>query len=1109
MKVYTVNATCELAEVAASLSGGDPLQKRIIFCEDKFTLELEIALSKRYGGTFGTRVFSFNRFMHKYLPESFEVLSPESAALVVKRLLLENKGRLTCIKNVYDPNLAGVVYELIAQLKSAKIYPEDLRRAAEGSSGILRRKLDDIYIIFDEYEKFVAENKLTDGNNRLSRLPAFFAECDDIKQSDVIVAGFPSLNRTLCEIFKSLSKNAKSLTFALVAGENKGVYTNETFDFAMREFRCEHIAVNGDETRARLLNTLYSPGKKGSFCSDVHVYRAQNTTEEVEYIARLIASGVRNNEGAGRFYKDYAVCTEDISSYALTIKRIFADYGIPFFIDQSDDLGKHPLTTLVGAYIDVLRRGFSIDDYLRFVKNPLICADKSLSDGFENYVLKHAIDRKSIHKKFVCEEDGVEDFEKLRAFSVALFSLMPEREKGGVVSFSDAVRAIENLLEQIDAKSRLKDLGDELKNIGSAGLAEYNAQAYDKFCGVLSAAEKILGDKLLPLVEVKNVIVSGMTACKISIIQEYSDCVFVGDFRAVKYKKYPVLFALGLSDGVPSTKFDSALLCDRDIVGMEAFDVSVEPKIKEVNRRNRENACMALAAFSKRLYLSRALRTADGEECKGSELIDYVIAAFSDENGKTIKIADKFKNARAAENIGGEIGKRYKALPYMTERSSAFGFAREISAYKEGERNEFTAASAYYGVMKNRDRTLPDGLLGAVNNEIGYYTEGVNYAPSEISATTIEGFFVCPYKNFLSRGVKLGIREDGMRAYVIGNLIHEAAQEFTDTADYSASKESARALAEEIFEKVASKEEYARYRASGAGKAIFGFLKKETVRFCLNVYDGCNNSAFRPAFIEIAFGYGGDRPAIDVDTRAGKRKIIGKADRIDVFGDKMSIIDYKTGAVSGKDEDLYSGKKLQLYLYAKAFSDEYKTVGAYYFPIADEFGETEEAVMTMKGKTLADLATASEIDFTITDENRTGKYISANLTEKKDGGFRYDSALLTRAEFDAYLEYATEVAAEGIAEINEGVIIPSPDGHACEYCEYHGLCGYDASLDCRTRVFKDGITKEAVLGAVQNGNADDENNTDENNAEENNTDKNNADDANRTAVSGKNSDKEE
>lgn len=1067
MTVYTVNATCELAELTARLCDGDPLKKRIVFCEDKFTLELEIALSRRYGGTFGTRVFTFNRFMHKYLTESGELLSPESAALVVKRLLLENKGRLSCFKNVYDPNLASVVYELIAQLKSAKITPLDLIRAAEGSSGILRRKLDDICLIFSDYENFIKQNNLTDGNNRLSRLPNFFGNFDEIKETEVIIAGFPSLNRTLCEIFKALVRNAKSVTFALVAGKNKGVYTNETYNFAMREFNCEHIAVEGFEIRKRLLDTLFAPGKTGKYCPNVHIYRAQNIADEVTHIARLIAGGVRNNSGAGRFYKDYAVCAENISSYALMIKRVFADYNIPCFIDGAEDLGKHPLTTFVGAYIDTIKRGFSLPDYLRFVKNPLISREKSLSDGFENYVLKHAIDRKSIFKPFSCEDEGVAEFEKLRAFSVGLFSLMPEREKGGAVSFAEAVAAIRKLLETIDAKGALDELGERLTESDCSELAAYNAQSYDKFCEVLSAAEKILADKALPLTEVKNVIVSGMTACKISVIQNVSDCVFVGDFRAVKYKEYPVLFALGMTDGVPSAKLDSALLCDRDIAGMEAFDVSVEPKIKEVNRRNRENACMALAAFSDRLYLSRALRSADGEECKASEIIDYVIAAFSDADGKKIRIADKSDYAQAAENTGGELGKRYKALPYMTERSSAFAFAREIYDYKEGERKDIVAASAYYQVMKGRNRSLPDWLLGAVNTEIGYYTQGVNYAPSEISATSVEGFFICPYKNFLSRGVRLNSREEGIKANVIGNLIHEAAQEFTHSVDYESSREHARALAEDVFEKVAEKEEFARYRASASGKAMFGFLKKETVRFCLNVFDGCNNSAFRPKFIEVAFGFGGDRPPIGVDTRAGKRKIIGKADRIDVFDDKMTVIDYKTGSVGGKDVELYSGKKLQLYLYAKAFSEDYKTVGVYYYPIADEFGEDEEAVMAMKGKTLADLAVASQVDFSITDENRKGRYITANLAEKKDGGFRYDNVLLTRAEFDCYLEYALRVAAEGVSEINEGVIIPSPYDSACDYCEYHGLCGYDKSLDCRTRAFKEAIDKNTLLASIR------------------------------------------
>ena len=160
MKIYTVNATCELAGVVADLAGGNPLDNRIIFCEDKFTLESEIALSEKYGGTFGTRVFSFNRFMHKYLPDSGEILSPESASLVIKRLLLENKGELTCFKNVYDLNLSSVVYELIAQLSA---FPAAVKSAAETyEPSIVTRYAIDLAKIFN---KFYIECKILTAEN--------------------------------------------------------------------------------------------------------------------------------------------------------------------------------------------------------------------------------------------------------------------------------------------------------------------------------------------------------------------------------------------------------------------------------------------------------------------------------------------------------------------------------------------------------------------------------------------------------------------------------------------------------------------------------------------------------------------------------------------------------------------------------------------------------------------------------------------------------------------------------------------------------------------------------------------------------------------------------
>ena len=49
MKLHTVCATCFLPDLVADLAGKNPYEKVIIFCEDKFSLSLELALAKKYG----------------------------------------------------------------------------------------------------------------------------------------------------------------------------------------------------------------------------------------------------------------------------------------------------------------------------------------------------------------------------------------------------------------------------------------------------------------------------------------------------------------------------------------------------------------------------------------------------------------------------------------------------------------------------------------------------------------------------------------------------------------------------------------------------------------------------------------------------------------------------------------------------------------------------------------------------------------------------------------------------------------------------------------------------------------------------------------------------
>lgn len=1062
MSVYTALTTNEIPKIVASLCGGDPLSRRIIFCEDKFTLALELAIAKEHGGTFGTHVYSFNRYMHKHLPLDKKILSTEGCSLVVKGLLLKHKSELTCFKNVYDPNLASTVYELIAQLKSARVTPEDILHAYQESTGNLKRKLKDIHLIFKAYEEYVEQNGLTDGNNRLYRLPQHFNEDSNIKNTKVIIAGFPSLNRTLCDIFKSLVKNAHSVDFVLVAGDNSGVYTNETFNFVTGEYPNEEVISSESlPVIKQLLSGLFCPAKlseEGKYFNNVHLYKAEDPTEEITFIAQLIKNGVIN----GASYKDYSVCAEDICAYELTIRRVFEDYGIPLFFDSAKNLGKHPLTRLVCAYFDLVRRNFDLQDLFTLVKNPLFCSDKRISDGFENYCLANSANRKTVKNPFTYEHENLEEYENLRSTAVEVCSYL-----NGVTTFESAVIALNKMLERVNAFDKIKNLSATLTGLNRADISAYNDQAEEKFNVVINDAVNLLGPLTMPLVEVKNVILSGMTACTVSVIPEYNDCVFVGDFRSVKYNGVKNLFAVGLTDGVPLSKIDSALLCDRDIVKMERSKVLVEPKIKEVNRRAREVACMALASFTDHLYLSYPQRLFGGEEGKMSEILRYVVQIFSTKDKKTqIYSIEDYQNLY---DITTKRGKDFALRKYLSKRSAIKAFAGEIGDYKEGKTSIFDGASAYYKVVKEKeDGEVAGAILTSTNTEVGYYTDGVNYAEGKLSATAIEGHFNCPYANFLQRGVKLLEREElDIRANDLGTMVHEVGETFIDKVDWNCSLEQAKALAESIFSQISEKQEYKRYQQSESGKSAFELIKKESVRFCLNMFEATSHSQLKPKYLEVYFG-GKKYPPIKVDTRKGQMAITGKVDRIDSDGENMAVIDYKTGKVekSKTDLNLYTGRKLQLFLYAKAFNGKLNPIGAYYFPISDNFVEDEDKQETLYvGKTIADSEKATLLDDTLKDGRTKSTYLNANFTVNKDGAYRWPQGLLSERDFKAYTEYSLQVAGEGLSEIAEGVIVPSPYEGACDYCKYLGICGYNEQTDLRTRAIEK-IEKVDLLRAV-------------------------------------------
>lgn len=72
-----------------------------------------------------------------------------------------------------------------------------------------------------------------------------------------------------------------------------------------------------------------------------------------------------------------------------------------------------------------------------------------------------------------------------------------------------------------------------------------------------------------------------------------------------------------------------------------------------------------------------------------------------------------------------------------------------------------------------------------------------------------------------------------------------------------------------------------------------------------------------PYALEAPFGMG-EMPPIEIDGAAGKLRLRGVIDRLDRAGDTIIVIDYKSGTTRFKEDDLSSGRNVQMLVYLLA-----------------------------------------------------------------------------------------------------------------------------------------------------------------------------------------------
>lgn len=997
----------------------DPSSKAFVFCEEKISLMAERSIAGALGGSFNTEVYSFGNFLRKR-KKSTDVLSKEGSAMVVKKILGET--RLNCF-NAGKANLAPSLFELIIQLKSAGVTPLTLAAAAEGTDGILKSKLSDVKEVFSAYESYLKERGLSDQSGAITELPEIIEKDEEIVSADVYIMGFTGFTEQMRRVIRALIKRAESVTAILTGGKNTFAYVNETPDMFLRTAKSvgaevikedykSAFPVEGKAIAERLFNPL-SESLPLIKTDKVRTFAAESARSEIMRIAGLI----KEKTLSGARYRDFTIIVPSVQIYQSAIKEIFARYEIPYFLDDKKNPSAHPLVTLIVAYTEVFRKGFTAENLSAFYKNPLIAEDKDFADRFENYVIRYNVNYSGFKKPFVLPSEREEDLAEFEKFRKEICGYFEEFN-------------VTALLEKTRAEEKIKAYTLKLSACGEGVESAVNDQIYAAVTAVLEEIKRILGEeKNISPRDFKSVFTSGVQAMELSVIPQYNDAVFIGGFKEAALYPAKYLFAAGLTSDVPAVKEDVALLSDGDINALAEVKVLVEPEIRVVNHRAREETALGLSAFTDRLVLSYPLFSG-GKKNARSEIFLYFEKAF------TLFGVPETKG-------------------YLTEKQGLNTFAKEAGKFADGETSDFSLPTAYYRAVNGG---LAEKVCEYANAEIKERLVSCKEVllKDVTSPTAIEDFYRCPYRFFLRHGLRAIERRTGeMDGLSAGNLMHEILRGYLYGIKNVHDKQSSSELFKSVSEKVLARPEYASFTADEEQTEGLRRVLSECEKFCYKNYLWLSASDFKPKKLEAKFGKGCDYPEIPL--LGGSVNLEGKIDRVDEYDKYFRVIDYKTGKAEDSAKKLFSGEKLQLYLYsASVRAKGLIPAGAYYMPISEGYkkpGEKESPLVT--GKTVGEETVLFAQDHNF--KNGTG---GGFIPEDKSGA----AETIGKSTMNAYVDYALAVSENAVKELSGGYINRTPAEKACEYCEFVSLCSFDKPAERKVSSVNDETIEQAVKG---------------------------------------------
>jgi ATP-dependent helicase/nuclease subunit B len=590
-------------------------------------------------------------------PPAQPPLSESARLLVLRNLLARHRGRLDGFGAAADgPGFAAALAGSLTELAQYRQGPEELAARLEALRGsgaehsALAAKLADLRLLSAEYRAFLS-GRFTDPDEHLSLVAGRLADWGAAAGCRLWVDGFTGFTPQEYEVLARLLPVAERTEIALTLDPDDPVidapYADAprpdggVFDLTADAYRRLHrlgVAAGLRPTAYRLrrrpgvrfagspelahLEAGFPAAEPRPFPdepTDLVLVSAPDPRAEVRAAAAEITALVRDR---GYHWSHAALVLRDLPGYADLVAEVFAERGIPHFVDRRTPVGRHPLTNLIrSALRAVAGDAWDTAAVMSFCKNDLAGLPRADVDRLE--VAARALgltgptawaDPRPWPEAGGAIGGGFDPDAARRAATAALRNLRDRTVGGaGPPTVREIAAALWGMLEELGVPERLLAWADAAEAAGDPGTADRHRAVAALIRETLEQTVDALGATRQSLADFADALEPALASLTVGQIPPGLDGVLVGDVGRSRFPALRAVLILGAGEGLfPRAATEDTVLDDADRRRFAEAGGELAPTAERRLFDESHLVYTALTRASRRVWVSRPRRDLDG-----------------------------------------------------------------------------------------------------------------------------------------------------------------------------------------------------------------------------------------------------------------------------------------------------------------------------------------------------------------------------------------------------------------------------------------------------------------------------------------------------------------